>query len=383
MLLNRQFALSLVIVLILSSVTHAGPFSRMVVFGDSLSDVGNAYDQLGTLAMENPGDYYMGRFSNGPVWVEYIAQQLQLPQPVGNEVSSAGRDYAFGGAWTDVSGFNLTHLFINDLDEQVSDFINNGGGPNTDDLITVWAGANNFLDGQTNTQTPVNHITNSITSLYNAGGRHFMVANLPLLGETPRFKGTSQEGTMNALSSAFNNGLNASLDTLQATLPGTEFFRINAGALTSDALADPSAYGFTNVTNPALGLSGINADEYLFWDNIHPTTAAHGLLAMTAAELLFDALSTLPGDLDFDGFVGIEDLNTILGNWNTSVTPGNPLFGDLSGDGFVGIEDLNLVLGNWNAGTPPGRSDNSLVPEPASLALLCVTALLIDPRPRR
>ncbi|MEZ6192250.1 MAG: PEP-CTERM sorting domain-containing protein [Phycisphaerales bacterium] len=57
----------------------------------------------------------------------------------------------------------------------------------------------------------------------------------------------------------------------------------------------------------------------------------------------------------------------MLGAWNQNVTAGDPLAGDPSGDGFVGITDLNLVLGNWNAGTPPA---GSAVPEPATLALL-------------
>ncbi|MEZ6191290.1 MAG: PEP-CTERM sorting domain-containing protein [Phycisphaerales bacterium] len=75
----------------------------------------------------------------------------------------------------------------------------------------------------------------------------------------------------------------------------------------------------------------------------------------------------LVGDLDDDGFVGIADLNIVLGNWNSNVTAGDELQGDPSGDGFVGIEDLNTVLGNWNAGTPPS---GVAVPEPASLVLL-------------
>ena len=75
----------------------------------------------------------------------------------------------------------------------------------------------------------------------------------------------------------------------------------------------------------------------------------------------------LPGDLDGDGFVGIDDLNLILSNWNQNVPPANPL-ADPSGDGFVGIDDLNEVLGNWNAGTPPNAA---ALPEPASLGV-CV-----------
>ncbi len=79
------------------------------------------------------------------------------------------------------------------------------------------------------------------------------------------------------------------------------------------------------------------------------------------------------GDLDGDGFVGIADLNIVLGNWNQNVTAGDPSVGDPSGDGFVGIEDLNTVLGNWNAGTPPTAN---AVPEPASLALFGFSAMV-------
>ncbi len=79
--------------------------------------------------------------------------------------------------------------------------------------------------------------------------------------------------------------------------------------------------------------------------------------------------TALTGDLDGDGFVGISDLNIVLGAWNQNVPPGDPS-ADPSGDGFVGIEDLNLVLGNWNAGTPP--TANQRIPEPATLAVLAM-----------
>jgi len=86
----------------------------------------------------------------------------------------------------------------------------------------------------------------------------------------------------------------------------------------------------------------------------------------------------LRGDLDGDGFVGINDLNIVLGVWNQNVPPGNPL-ADPSGDGFVGIEDLNTVLGNWNAGTPP-VAVGPLVPEPASGLLMLTSVLCLGSR---
>jgi hypothetical protein len=87
--------------------------------------------------------------------------------------------------------------------------------------------------------------------------------------------------------------------------------------------------------------------------------------------------STLAGDLDNDGFVGISDLNLVLGAWNLTVPPANAA-ADPSGDDFVGIEDLNTVLGNWNAGTPPPPV--VAIPEPGTLALLGLACSLMARR---
>ncbi|GAB4108399.1 MAG: hypothetical protein Kow00105_15320 [Phycisphaeraceae bacterium] len=104
------------------------------------------------------------------------------------------------------------------------------------------------------------------------------------------------------------------------------------------------------------------------------TSAGGGLTFDNILLEIIAAVNPLDGDLDGDGFVGISDLNIILGNWNQNVTAGDLLAGDPSGDGFVGIDDLNQVLGNWNAGTPP--ASGAAVPEPATLALLGLGGLM-------
>lgn len=93
----------------------------------------------------------------------------------------------------------------------------------------------------------------------------------------------------------------------------------------------------------------------------------HGAAAEFAIDDIYwdMPITVIDGDLNGDGFVGIDDLNIVLANWNQNVPPGNPL-ADPSGDGFVGIDDLNVVLGNWNAGTPPSVA----VPEPGALGLM-------------
>ena len=108
------------------------------------------------------------------------------------------------------------------------------------------------------------------------------------------------------------------------------------------------------------------------FDTLTLPTLDAGLMWDTSALLTTGVLevvsSLLDGDLNGDGFVGLDDLDIVLGNWNTNVTAGEWSLGDPSGDGFVGLDDLDIVLNNWNAGTPP--TDNANIPEPASVVLL-------------
>ena len=103
-----------------------------------------------------------------------------------------------------------------------------------------------------------------------------------------------------------------------------------------------------------------------------------GLTSQQLDEILASSI-VLDGDLDGDGFVGINDLNIVLANWNLAVPPGDPL-ADPSGDGFVGIDDLNFVLGNWNAGTPPQASNN--IPEPGTACLVVLSLASLGRRRR-
>ena len=95
-------------------------------------------------------------------------------------------------------------------------------------------------------------------------------------------------------------------------------------------------------------------DFVLFGDNTgDPDYYPNSSIAGATGDLLrYLVNGPIAGDLNGDGFVGLADLDIILGHWNAAVTAGDLLAGDPTGDGFVGLGDLDIVLGNWNAGHP-------------------------------
>jgi phospholipase/lecithinase/hemolysin len=257
-------------------------FSSLVIFGDSLSDVGNVSGQ--TFGIAPGSNYFQGRYSNGPLWVEQLALDQGLPAPVRSR--SSGSDWAYAGTKTGPGTTTFVFFSFPNLGTQINNYLN-GRTPAADELFVVWGGGNDFIDGQTNPSIPVTNITNHVTALANAGAKHFLVPNLPLLGNVPRFNESASSGTMNLRSGQFNAQLATALTNLESSLD-IEISQLDVGGFFSDALANPGKYGFTNVTDPALVESTVvpNPDQYLFYDDIHPTRVGHRLLGSLASDLL-------------------------------------------------------------------------------------------------
>ena len=80
-----------------------------------------------------------------------------------------------------------------------------------------------------------------------------------------------------------------------------------------------------------------------------------------------------PGDVNGDGFVGSDDLVTVLTYWGQ--TGATREQGDLTGDGFVGSDDYIEVLGHWGSGNVPPES--SAVPEPSTMAVSLIGGMCL------
>jgi phospholipase/lecithinase/hemolysin len=93
------------------------------------------------------------------------------------------------------------------------------------------------------------------------------------------------------LTQSFNGALAQVVAQLSFGLPGTSFARLDADQILNAIVADPAVFGLTDVTtacvtpNVAPFTCG-NANEYLFWDGIHPTMAGHAILARQTANVL-------------------------------------------------------------------------------------------------
>ncbi|MEO8225715.1 MAG: SGNH/GDSL hydrolase family protein, partial [Gammaproteobacteria bacterium] len=267
---------------------QASAYSAMYVFGDSLSDTGNIAFNTGGIVPGAP--YATGRFSNGPVWVETLSTNLGLGAV--NPSLLGGKNFAYGGA---VTGPALTSGFPSKtLTDQASGYLTGVAGvadPNA--LYVVWGGGNDVRLG--NITNSVSNLSAIITSLATAGATNFLVANLPNIGLTPDAVagGPAVVAGATALSNLFNSQLGAALPGLASGL-GINIISLNVFGFLNDAIANAPGNGFTNTTGRCYNgpNSGgppapcANPNEYIFWDGIHPTAAAHALLGAYATSII-------------------------------------------------------------------------------------------------
>src|SRR6267142_499372 len=300
------FGVLAVAVLALASPALAGPPHRFVVFGDSLSDPGNAFVLLrdvevppfDSLIPDAPYARGAFHFSNGPTWVE----QLSL---LDHALPSSGpalfipllfSNYAVGGA-------RARHEGPFDLSTQVGLFVRDfrGQGPSAA-LYVVFAGGNDLRDalqalaldssGATSlaiVQAALFSIRDNLLTLHAAGARQFLVPNAPDIGLAPavRLLGPAAQGAAIFLSAQFTGGLESAL--------GVEIVRVDVFRMLNEVVAAPEAFGLTDATHPCIALNTrahafcASPNKFLFWDGIHPTVAGHRILAERANAALSGA----------------------------------------------------------------------------------------------
>jgi outer membrane lipase/esterase len=262
-----------------------GSFSTIYVFGDSLSDAGNLFAVTG-----QPPPPYSRRASNGPVWVEQLAPLVGAPVPTPSVAGGTNYAFAFGRA----TNTGLPPDLVPTVEMQVGQFLQGGHTPAAGELYVLWGGSNDLFDGQANPAIPATAIVELAKDLTDAGAKHLLVMNLPPIQLTPDFQAGSEAERQGAAAfvTAFNTLLANGLDALEATLSGdVNLYQFDVAGFFDGVIGGGLAHGLSNVTGRAFTLTPFpsvvpNPNEYLFWDGVHPTTAAHGILAAEVAAVI-------------------------------------------------------------------------------------------------
>ncbi|CAH0348773.1 SGNH/GDSL hydrolase family protein [Aquabacterium sp. CECT 9606] len=265
-------------------------YSQIVAFGDSLSDNGNVFaatkSNLGVGIPTAP--YWNGRFSNGPVAVEVMAQTLGLKLV----------DYAFGGALTGTTnraGIPGLPGIQNEVNQFTSSLSAAGKTADASALYFLWGGGNDFLgadDKLAVVQPAIANLTGQVSQLYSAGARDFFVPLLPDLSNTLEAinGGTTAQAQAHALSVLFNTNLTSALQGLQGSLAGATIRVFDPNPALNAARDLVLAEGGTSTaacwTGNYTGSDGTlcaNPDLYTLWDGVHPTARMHLAMGQSMA----------------------------------------------------------------------------------------------------
>lgn len=294
------------IVAVAQDSVHTPPYTTIVVFGDSLSDTGNfAHLTQAKYGVRIPGpiaDYTDGRFTDGAdtepaaqdffgLWIEQFAAMLPS-KPVIKDSLDGGTNYAYGFATTG-NGTGMVNfgpensLFINvdNIGQQITDYLGTRPKINGKVLFVVWGGAIDVLDATSSNEVIAAAIQEGldIQRLIDAGATQFIIPNLPPLGAIPRLNGSPVASAAATQASVlYNDVLAQALAILRDFNRGKHltFFQVDVFALFNQIVASPAAFSLEDVTDSSQGVP-VDPDTFLFWDDLHPTTRGHNILAIT------------------------------------------------------------------------------------------------------
>ncbi len=263
----------------------AASYSQIIAFGDSLSDTGNLFKLTSFLPTGGiPGaPYYQGRFSNGLVAVESMASALGLSLT----------SQAIGGAQTGPGNEGGAVLYGTGVSGQIQRYEASHNRLDTNALYFLWAGANDFytvnnIYSTTTYLTSSSNMLSNVRNLYDHGARDFFVPLMPDLSQTPEALSSSSSYQSAALARTreYNGALSTGLQSLSTSLPGASIVVFDTPAFMQNTVPELAAGGI-DVTDACYDakLESVCSfqEQYLFWDNVHPTNTGHWILGQAFA----------------------------------------------------------------------------------------------------
>jgi len=277
---------------------------KIVLFGDSLSDDGGGTRRLYNQWPYPP--YSQGRYSNGPVWIEY----LPSPQTL---------NFAYGG-----SSYNQTLvIYAPSIATQINDYLRpKRFRADAESQYIIFAGANDVAFAWTVESLTDNGtygdlealkgrlvllVMEDVRRLVTAGAKEILISGIPDLSSFPGFVAAAtpaQGAALARLIKYLNEEIYRSVLSfkIKREVRGVDLRFFDIFGLFDKIASNPHGYGLENMTSPCLGnwplfgqrgANGIGSpqicadpDKFFFWDGWHPTTKVHGLIAEAVMKFL-------------------------------------------------------------------------------------------------
>ncbi|MDD2544794.1 MAG: SGNH/GDSL hydrolase family protein [Burkholderiaceae bacterium] len=288
---------------------------RVIVFGDSLSDLGTYKKRSVALGEPSGGKFTV---NPGPLWVENVASYygttIGLNRTAGfgsAPTLEGGTGYAEGGSRVaEQPGSNNTDATMGPnsgastlpVKDQITAHLQQKGAFNASDLVLVWVGTNDVFRpigiapvapevGVPQVQKAADDLAKELARLKANGALKIAVLNLDDLGKAPivAFSSAAQSYAT-ALSAAFNARLATHVNGLGGVV------LVDIQGLFSDVRTNPSKYGLSNLTGtaclPRTDISSYSAvctkstlvapnanNTYLYADTVHYTDKTNQIIS--------------------------------------------------------------------------------------------------------
>jgi phospholipase/lecithinase/hemolysin len=227
--------------------------------------------------------------------------------------NASGTNFAVASALAgNNANFSITN-YLNPANPQVPGTTNqvelflsfNGQRASPENLYVFWAGANNIFQSLGSVSSfptfPVtakdaaDAIAGNIATLAKAGAKNFIWLNLPPLGQVPYVNDNSDifvrdlgKAAGDGAALIFNDEMASDAALLEKEY-GIYIVVVNTNSLFNAIVSNPGKYGFVNAkdagwcgTDDVKTCATDNPNGFLFWDELHPTTAADKVLAQFA-----------------------------------------------------------------------------------------------------
>ncbi|CAH7040161.1 Thermolabile hemolysin [Vibrio chagasii] len=259
--------------------------NRIVTFGDSLSDTGNLFNGS-QWVFPNADSWFLGHFSNGLVWTEYLAKAKDVPL----------YNWAVGGA----AGTNQ-YVALTGVYDQVTSYLTymkvakNYHPENS--LFTLEFGLNDFMNYDREVADVKADFSSALIRLTESGANNILLFTLPDATKAPQFKYSTEQEIIKVRGKIieFNQFIKVQAEYYQNM--GKNVVLFDASALFVSITDNPQQHGFRNASDACLDINRSSAadylrshsltndcatygsDSYVFWGVTHPTTATHKYIA--------------------------------------------------------------------------------------------------------